>query len=93
MKAKTTTMTARFQHAHTAKLREWGYADIADAFEAEGSSGDSRLPLPAKWMEQEKVAARLYYAGRKLGNLPCGSTLRPIIERMHRRYRQRMEAA
>jgi hypothetical protein len=82
-----------YQHPHTALLREWGYADIADAFEAEGSSGDSLLPLPAKWMDQERIAARIYYAGRKLGAVSFGSTLRPLIERMHRRYRQRMEAA
>lgn len=75
----------KYRHPHTEHLRAWGYGDIADAFEEDASSA-STLPIPEDWVEASKFEGRIDDAAKALSQLPGGSTLREVIERMARRY-------
>lgn len=77
-------------HEHTADLRRMGYGDIADAFEATGSSSES-LPLTNDHHADQALERRIRAAATALAEAyPWGSTLRPLIERMEVRYHRRI---
>lgn len=82
--------TIQHHHPHTADLRRMGYGDIADAFEATGSSSES-LPLTEDHRADQALERRIRAAATALAEaFPLGSTLRPLIERMELRYHRRM---
>jgi hypothetical protein len=79
-----------YQHPHTADLRRMGYGDIADAFEASGSSSES-LPLTDDYRADQALERRIRAAAKSLVEAyPLGSTLRPLIEHMERSYHRRI---
>lgn len=80
----------RHSHSHTEYLRAWGYDDIAEAFETSGSSSES-IPVPSDWAEAARIQSRIRQAAKALSQLPQGSTLRPLLERMERCFYNRQK--
>lgn len=81
-----------YHHTHTADLRRLGFGDIADAYEASASTSDS-LPITNDHNVDQALESRINAAAKALANedeFPQGSTLRPEIERMARRYHRRI---
>lgn len=79
-----------YHHVHTADLRRLGFGDIADAYEASASTSDS-LPITDDCNADQALEKRINEAAKALADeFPQGSTLRPEIERMARRYHRRM---
>jgi hypothetical protein len=74
-------------HPHTQALREAGFGDIADHFEAKGSTPPPVPQMPTEWetnQAKSELKNRLYNAYRFLccdEHFPKGSTLKQSIRR------------
>jgi hypothetical protein len=75
---------ARFSHPHLEDLRRAGFADVADAFAQDASSAI---------LNRADAPRHIENACRMLGDLPQGSTLIPMLQRMARRNHEKLGGA
>ena len=73
--------TTRFSHPHLEDLRRAGFADVADAFAQDASSAI---------LDRADASRHIENACRMLGDLPQGSTLIPMLQRMARRNTEKL---
>ena len=78
-----TKPVALYHHPHLEDLRGAGFADVADAFAQDASSAILNRADASRHIER---------ACRFLGDLPQGSTLIPMLQRMERRNYEKVGA-
>ena len=74
---------ALYSHPHLDDLRKAGFADVADAFAQDASSAILNRADASRHIER---------ACKFLGELPQGSTLLPMLQRMARRNYEKLGA-